>query len=143
MAGKYGSASSATIFQYDDAPGGTLRNVTPHVRTIGGLKVEQITEENSPFGMANEANTPVGKQRFADVEIAGDWDTTAATGSHAVFGTPDSDPNGATRTFTITPGDSKSLTVETRLVSYELVMSDGKLTGYKAVVRQAGLAAWS
>lgn len=141
MAGKYGSAS-ATV-SYDDSPGGTLRAVTAHVRSIGGLKIEQITEENSPFGQAYESNTPVGKQRFADVEISGDWDTSATTGPHVVFGTPDSDPNGSTRTLTIVPGDSKTLTVETRLVSYEVVMTDGKLTGYKAVVKQAGLAAWS
>lgn len=142
MSGKYGSASSATIVQYDSTPGGSLVNVTGHIRSIGGLKIEQITEENSPFGQAYESATPVGKQRFADVAIEGDWDTTASTGSHAVFGTPDSDPNGSTRTLTVTPGDSKSLSVETRLVSYELKMVDGKLTGYSAVIRQAGLAAW-
>jgi len=141
MPGKYGSASVA--ISYDDAPGGTLRNVSAHVLTIGGLKIEQITEENSPFGQAYESNTPVGKQKFADVTIHGNWDTTATTGPHVVFGTPDSDPNGATRTLTITPGDSKSLTVETRLVSYEVVLTDGKLTGYNAVIKQAGLAAWT
>lgn len=141
MAGKYGSASVA--ISYDDAAGGSLRNVSAHVLTIGGLKIEQITEENSPFGQAYESNTPVGKQRFADVEIAGNWDTSATTGPHVVFGSPDSDPNGSTRTLTIAPGDSKSLSGETRLVSYEVVLTDGKLTGYKAVVRQAGLFAWS
>lgn len=141
MAGKYGSAS--VTISYDDSAGGTLRNVSAHVLTIGGLKIEQITEENSPFGQAYESNTPVGKQRFADVEIAGNWDTTATTGPHVVFGSPDSDPNGSTRTLTVAPGDSKSFTVETRLASFEVVLTDGKLTGYKAVVRQAGLAAWS
>lgn len=143
MPGKYGSAVSTTMVQYDDGPGGTLRNVTAHIRSIGGIKIEQLTEENSPFGVAYEDNTPVGKQRFHDVTVEGDWDTTPTTGSHAVFGTPDSDPTGAKRTLTVTPGDSKSMTVETRLVSYELKMVDGKLTGYSAVIRQAGLAAWS
>lgn len=143
MAGKYGSAANATMVSYDSTPGGSLIDVTAHVRTIGGLKIEQITEENSPFGSAFEKYTPVGKQKFGPVAITGDWDTTAASGSHAVFGTPDTDPNGATRTLTIAPGDSKSLTCETRLQDYELVMTDGKLTGYKATVVQAGLAAWS
>lgn len=143
MAGKYGSSSSTTMVQYDDSPGGTLRNVTAHVRAIGGIKIEELTVENSPFGQAYESNTPVGKQRFPDVEISGDWDTTAITGSHAVFGTPDDGPQDSLRTLTVTPGDSKSFTVETRLVSYELVLTNGQLTGYKAVVRQAGLAAWS
>jgi len=141
MAGKYGSASVA--ISYDDGPGGSLRVVTSHVLSIGGIKIEQINEENSPFGQAYESNTPVGKQRFADIEIAGNWDTSATTGPHVVFGAPDSDPNGSTRTLTIVPGDSKSMSVETRLVSYEVVMTDGRLTGYKAMVKQAGLAAWS
>lgn len=141
MAGKYGSAS-ATI-SYDDGPGGSLRDITAHVLSIGGLKIEQITEENSPFGVAYEKHTPVGKQKFADVTIAGNWDTSATTGPHVVFGDPDDGPNDATRTLTIVPGDSKTLTVETRLVSYEVILTDGKLTGYSAVVRQAGLAAWA
>ena len=141
MPGKYGSASAS--ISYDDGPGGTLRNVTAHVLSIGGLKIEQITEENSPFGVAYETNTPVGKQKFADVTISGNWDTSATTGPHVVFGDPDDGPQDATRTLTIVPGDSKTLTVETRLVSYEVQLTDGKLTGYTAVVRQAGLAAWS
>lgn len=141
MAGKYGSTSVSVT--YDDAPGGTGRDVTAHVLTIGGLKIEQITVENSPFGTAYEKHTPVGKQRFPDVEIAGNWDTSATTGPHVVFGDPDDGPNDATRTLVVVPGDSKTLTVETRLVSYEVVLTNGQLTGYKAVVRQAGLAAWS
>jgi hypothetical protein len=141
MAGKYGSASVS--ISYDDAPGGSLQDVSAHVLSVGGLKIEQITEENSPFGQAYESNTPVGKQKFADVTIAGNWDTSASTGPHVVFGTPDSDPNGSTRTLTIVPGDSKTLTVETRLVSYEVILTNGKLSGYSAVVRQAGSAAWA
>ncbi len=131
------------MVQYDSTPGGSLVNVTGHILSIGAIEIEQITEENSPFGQAYESHTPVGKQRFADVEIMGNYDTTASTGPHVVFGTPDSDPNGSTRTLTITPGDSKSMTVETRLVKYTLQMTDSKLTTYKAVVRQAGLAAWT
>jgi hypothetical protein len=141
MAGKYGSASY--VVSYDDAPGGTLRNVSAHVLTIGGIKVAQLTEENNPFSQAYQSNIPVGVQQFPDVQVEGFYDTTATTGPHVVFGTPDSDPNGATRTFTVTPGDSKTMTVETRLVDYEVVGAFGKLTRYRATIRQAGLAAWS
>lgn len=141
MAGKYGSASWAV--QYDDSPGGTLRTMTAHVLTLGGIKIEQLTEENNPFGQAYVSNTPVGVQKFNDVPVEGFFDTTATTGPHVVFGTPDSDPNGSTRTLTVTPGDSKSMTVETRLVDYEVIGSFGKLTRYRATIRQAGLAAWS
>ena len=141
MPGKYGPASVA--LSYDDGPGGTLRNVTAHALTIGGIKIEQITEETSPFGVNYESNTPIGKQKFNDVAIAGLFDTTATTGPHVVFGDPDDSPQDATRTLTFTPGDSKTCTVETRLVSYEVKPDKGGLTRFEAVVRQAGLAAWS
>jgi len=140
MAGKYGSASVAVTI---DDHGGTPRIITAHVRTIGGLKISQLTEENSPFGVAYETNTPVGKQRFGPVEIAGDWDTSATTGPHVVFGTLETTPQDSTRTLDINPGDSKLLRCEGFVVDYELVLTDGKLTGYKAQFVQSGLAAWS
>jgi hypothetical protein len=140
MAGKYGSAS-ATI-SIDDH-GGSLRNITAHVLTIDGLKIEQITEENSPFGVAYETNTPVGKQKFGPVKIAGNYDTTATTGPHVVFSTLETTPQDSTRTLTIAPGDSKSLSGEGYVIDYELVLTDGKLTGYVATFVQAGLFAWT
>jgi hypothetical protein len=140
MAGKYGSAS-ATI-SIDDH-GGTLRDITAHVLTIGGLKITQITEENSPFGMANERNMPVGKQKFGPVTIAGNYDTTATTGPHVVFSTLETTPQDATRTLTIAPGDGKSLSGEGYVTEYEVVMNNGKLTGYTATFVQAGAFAWT
>lgn len=140
MSGKYGSASASISV---DDHGGTPRDITSHVLTIGGLKINQITEENSPFGVAYEKHTPVGKQQFGPVEVAGNFDTTADTGPHAVFGTLETTPQDSTRTLTIVPGDSKTLTCEVYCVDYELVLTDGKLTGYKAQLVQAGLAAWS
>ena len=78
MAGKYGSGSWQV--QYDDAPGGSLTDVTAHVLTIGGIKVEQITEQSNPFGTTAEAHTPVGMQRVPDIPIEGFYDTTASSG---------------------------------------------------------------
>ena len=141
MAGKYGS-QSLTI-TYDDGPGGTGRNVTAHVTSLGGVKVEQLTEQTNPFGVAYEAHTPIGLQRVGDVSVEGFFDTTATTGPHVVFGTPDSDPNGATRTLVIVFGDSKTFTIETRLADYEVVAQNANLTKYRATIRQAGLGAWS
>ena len=141
MPGKYGSASVAV--SYDDSPGGTLRDVSAHVLTIGGIKIEQINEQTNPFGTAFESHTPVGVQRFPDVTIEGLFDTTATTGPHVVFGTPDSNPQGSTRTLTFTPGDAKTCTVETRLVDYEVIAAPGSLQRFRATVRQAGLAAWT
>lgn len=140
MAGKYGSASvTATL----DDHGGTPRIITGHLRTINGAKISQITEENSPFGVAFEKNTPVGKQKFGPVTFGGDWDTTADVGPHAVFGTLETTPQDSTRTLVLVPGDSKTLTVEGYVTEFELVFNNGKLTGYTATFVQAGLAAWS
>lgn len=140
MAGKYGSASAAVTI---DDHGGTPRIITSHVLTIGGLKITQITEENSPFGVAYEMNTPTGKQKFGPVTIHGNWDTSATTGPHVVFSTMETTPQDSTRTLVIAPGDSKTLTVEVYCTEYELILTDGKLTGYTATVMQAGLAVWA
>ncbi len=140
MSGKYGSASATVTL---DDHGGTPRDITAHVLTIGGLKITQITEENSPFGANYEKNTPVGKQKFGPVTIAGNYDTTATTGPHVVFSTLETTPQDSTRTLVIVPGDSKTLTVEGYVTEYEPVMNNGKLTGYSATFVQAGLAAWT
>lgn len=137
---KFGSAS--TVVTIDDH-GGTPRIITPHVLTIGGLKISQITEENSPFGMANERNVPVGKQKFGPVTIAGNYDDTATTGPHAVFSTLETTPNDTTRTLVVSPDGTKNLTVEGYVTDYELVLTNNKLTGYSATFQQAGAAAWS
>jgi hypothetical protein len=137
---KYGSANAVVTI---DDHGGTPRIITGQVRTIGGLKISQITEENSPFGMAYETNTPVGKQRMGPVTIEGDFDTAATTGSHAVFGTLETTPSDATRTLDVSPDGTKHLSGEGYVTEYELVLTNGKITGYKATFVQAGLFAWT
>jgi hypothetical protein len=126
-----------------DTHGGVLTNISAHIRKIGGLKISQITEQNSPFSMANEQNTPVGKQKFGPVTIEGDWDSTPTTGPHAVFSTLETLPSDATRTLTVVPGDSKTLSGEGYVTEYEVIFTDGKLTGYSAQFVQAGLFAWT
>lgn len=138
--GKQGSAQATVSI---DDHGGVLRDITAHVRKIGGLKISQITEENSPFGVAYEKNTPVGKQKFGPVEIEGDWDSSPTTGPHVVFSTLETLPGDATRTLAVSPGDSKSLGGEGYVVEYETIITDGKLTGYRAQFVQAGLFAWT
>jgi len=141
MAGKYGSASVSIT--YDDAPGGTGRDITPYVTSMGGVKVEQLTEQTNPFGTSFEAHTPVGMQRVPDIGLEGFFDTTATTGPHVVLGTPDDGPQDATRTLVIVFGDGKTFTIETRLADYEVLGQVGALTKYRATVRQAGAGVWS
>lgn len=141
MAGKYGSAS--LVITYDDGPGGTARTITPYVLTIGGIKKEAITQQTNPFGVAYQSHTPTGVTKVDDITITGIYDTTATSGPHVVFGDPDDGPQDSTRTFTFAPGDSKTFTMETRLVSYQVTGKNGNLTEFEAVIRQAGDGVWS
>jgi hypothetical protein len=140
-AGKFGSSS--IVITLDDAPGGTARTITPYVTSIGGIKVSQITEKTNPFGTSHEENTPVGMQHVDDITIEGYYDTTATSGPHVVMGTPDDGPQDATRTFTFAPGDSKTFTMEVRLVDYSVIATNGNLTKYQATIRQAGAGTWA
>ena len=145
MAGKYGPISVAITL--DDDQGGTSRTITSYIQEIGGIKTEQISEECSPFGVAFEKHSPIGKQRVPDIPISGLFDTTATSGPHVVFGTPDDLPTDGTtatsRTFTFTPGDSKLFTMEVILVSYEVKAVTDKLSRFTGVLRQAGAGAWT
>lgn len=146
MAGKHGAAS--ITITYDDAPGGTGRAVTSFVLTMGGVKLTSTTEVSTAFGDAWEGHLPVGLMRMEPLTLEGFWDTTATTGPHVVFIAPDDGPQDSTRTLVIVFGDSKTLTVETRLVSYEVLGQVGALTRFRAEIQPTATsasvgAAWS
>ena len=143
MAGKYGSASVAIT--YDSTPGGSPQTITPYVREIGGVKVEAITQQSNPFGTSWEEHTPSGVAKVSDVALHGFFDTTASVGPHVVFmiQSGDRDPQGALRTLTFAPGDGKTFTAETRLLSYEVIGKNGNLTEYEAMIRISGAGTWS
>lgn len=138
---KFGS-SSVTI-TYDDGPGGTGRAVTGFVLTAGGVKITSVMEASHAFGDAWEEHTPVGLKRMEPLTLEGHWDTTATTGPHVVFIAPDDDPADNTRTLVMVFGDSKTMTVETRLVSYEVQAVNGNLTRFRAEILPTGTATWS
>jgi len=141
MAGKYGS-SSVTI-SYDDAAGGSLRVVTGHAATMSGVKISSAMQASHAFGDSWEEHTPQGMMKMEPVTLHGLWDTTATTGPHVVFIAPDDGPQDATRTLVMVFGDSKTMTVETRLVSYEVTGVNGALTEFEAVIQPTGTAQWS
>ena len=142
-AGKHGS-SEVTI-GYDDAPGGSLRQIENFVTSITGVKVESGMENTHAFGDAWEESTPTGVRKVAPITVGGFFDDTATTGPHTVLRVVDGDvdPNGSTRTLTIVFGNSKTFTVETRLVSYEVVGKNGNLTEFQAVIQPTGQGTWS
>ncbi len=132
-AGKHGS-SEITI-TYDDAPGGTGRAITNFVLTMGAAKITQNMATGVAFGQAWEHFNPTGVGKMDAMTLTGFWDDTAATGPHVVFLTPDDGPQDDTRTLVIVFGNSKTLTVETRLVSYAVLGKAGQLTEFEAVIQ--------
>ena len=141
MAGKY--ASQSVTITYDDAPGGTGRAVTGQVQTMSGTKITSALQASHAFGDSWEESTPSGMMKMEPVTLAGHWDTTATTGAHVVFIAPDDGPQDATRTLVIVFGDSKTMTVETYLVSYEVKGVNAGLTQFEAVIQPTGAAVWS
>jgi hypothetical protein len=141
MAGKYGS-QSVTI-TYDDGPGGTGRAVTNFILTMGGVKLTALTEPSHAFGDSWEEHTPTGMAKMEALTLEGQWDTTVTTGPHVVFLTPDDGPQDSTRTLVIVFGDSKTMTVETRLTSYEVIGKNGNLTMFRAEILPTGAPVWS
>lgn len=141
MAGKYGS-QSVTI-TYDDAAGGSGQAVTGYIQTMSGIKITSAMQASHAFGDSWEESTPSGMMKMEPVTLSGHWDTTPTTGPHVVFIAPDDGPQDATRTLVVVFGDSKTMTVETRLISYEVTGVNGGLTQFTAVIQPTGTATWS
>lgn len=136
----YGS-NSVTI-TLDDGPGGTGRVITPYVTEIGGVKIEALTQPTHSFGDSAEEHTPTGMKRYPAIPIKGFFDDTATVGPHVVMIAPDDDPSDATRTLVVVYGNSKTSTMEGRLVSYEVLGKNGSLSEYAAVYQPNSLT-WS
>jgi hypothetical protein len=139
---KYGSAS--VVITFDDAPGGTPRIITPYVLTIGGLKIESITQQSNPFGTSNESNTPVGVTKVPDVPIGGLFDDVVTLGPHVVFKVTAADiaPASVGRVLVVNTGGG-IFTITVHLVSYEVIAKNGALTEYAALVRQKSAGVWT
>ena len=140
MAGKYGSNSVTA--SYDDAQAGTPRTVTSLLLSIGGVTIIAKSNVVTAYGDTVEKQLPTGVKELPDLDIEGLWDTTSTTGSHAVFGTVDTDPNGGTRTLALVFGDSKTWTSEGYLKEYTVMAQVGNITKFKAKLSQVS-GAWS
>lgn len=140
MAGKYGS-SSVTI-SYDGAQAGSAQAVTANITSVGGVKIIAVSEDSTAYGDTIKKQLPTGLKELPDIDFEGWWDTTGTTGTHAVFGTPDTDPNGGTRTLTMVFGDSKTWTSEGYLKEYEVLAQVGQLQKFRAKISQVS-GAWS
>jgi hypothetical protein len=141
MSGKYGSPS--TTCTLEDAPGGTARNIHTFALTIGGVKITSKTEKSDALVDAWAKYTPVGKKEGAPIPFTGHFDTTASTGSHAIFKDVDDGPQDDGREMVIAFGDGKTCTFDVRLTEYEVKSENDKLTSFSASVQPTGAMTWS
>lgn len=138
----FGSGSVA--ISITDAPGGTLRVITPYVREIGGIKVEAMQQRSESFGDLWHEFTPTGMKAVSAVSIKGLYDDTATLGPHVVFRDPDDGPSDANRSLVVAFGGTNgTATVGVRVISYEVLGKNGNLTEYEAMVQPTGSLAWS
>lgn len=141
MAGKYGSAS--VTVSLEDGPGGTARAITNHVLTVGGAKITSETEASAAFGDSWDEHTPTGRKKVDPIELTGFWDTSATTGPHVVLKDVDDDPADDGRELILGFGDSKTFTVDVRLVEYEVMAKNGNLTQFRAKLLPTGAGVWA
>jgi hypothetical protein len=137
--------SSEVTITIDDAPGGTPRVITPYVLTIGGLKIENITQQSNPFGTGVESHTPTGMEKTPDIAISGLFDDAATVGPHVVLkpAAGDKSPASVGRVLVIVAATGATFTITVHLVSYEVMNKNGNLTEYAALVRQKSAGVWS
>ena len=141
MAGKYGSAS--VTISLEDGPGGTARDITGFILTMGGIKITSNTQPSHAFGDSWEEHTPTGMRKGDPITLTGFWDTTATTGPHVVFIAPDDGPQDDGRELIVVFGDSTTLTCDVRLVSYSVIGQNGQLSEFEAVLQPTGAMTWS
>ncbi len=142
-AGKHG-ASEITV-NFDATPGGVLTDVTQHILTMGGAKIENMMQPSHAFGDAWAEMLATGFAKVPAITFTGFYDDTATTGPHTVFQVKaaDRDPQGATRTLTLGFGNSVTFSGETRLESYEVIGMTGAIRDFAAFVLPTGAFTWS
>jgi hypothetical protein len=142
MAGKYGPSS--VTMTLEDGPGGTARALTAFI--TGGLTVNKSSEmaETTALGDSAKAYTPIGITSAGEnISITGIWDTTGTTGTHAVLAAVDDGPQDDTREAVIVFGDSKTATIQTRLISYSVIASNDNIQTFAAELQVTGAVVWS
>jgi len=141
MAGRYGS--SAVSMTYEATPGGTARALTAFI--TGGLTVNMSSEmaETTALGDSAKAYTPIGITSGENISITGIWDTTGTTGTHAILAAVDDGPQDDTREAVIVFGDSKTATIQTRLISYSVIASNDNIQTFSAELQVTGAVVWS
>lgn len=141
MAGKYGAASAT--FSVEDGPGGTSRTITGQITSEVAAEIRSVMEEVTALGDSSRKFAPVGLTESPSFTVSGPWDTTATTGNHVVLIAPDDGPQDDDREVIIVFGDSKTWTIQCRLMSFKVTASVGALTMFEAEFQPNGVGVWS
>lgn len=141
MAGKYGPADVTVALE--DSPGGTTRSIQNYI--LNGITAKDMARivQTDALGDAWEEHVPTGKKAAEPITLEGIWDTTATTGTHAVLGTVDDGPEDDGRELVVVFGDSKTWTVDCRLVEYAVIASNDNIQQFSALLQPTGAAVWS
>ena len=139
MAGKYGPSS--VTMTLEDSPGGTARSLTAY---ISGVTVNMSSEmaETTALGDSAKAYTPIGITSGENISLTGIWDTSS-NATHAVLAAVDDSPQDDTREAVIVFGDSKTATIQTRLISYSVIASNDNIQTFNAELQVTGAVVWS
>ena len=141
MAGKYGPSSvTATL---EDGPGGTARALTNFILEGISVKMSSILQDTTALGDSFEEQTPTGTKKTENITLTCIWDTTGTTGTHVVLGTVDDGPQDDGRQLVVVFGDSKTYTVDVRLMSSEVVAANGAIQTIVAELVPTGAGVWS
>ena len=141
MAGKYGPAS--VTVHLEDSPGGTSRALTNFILEGVSVKMTSILQDTTALGDSFEEQTPTGTKRMEPLTLTCIWDTTGSTGTHAVLGTVDDGPQDDGRELIVVFGDSKTMTMDVRLTSSEVVAANGAIQTIVAGLTPTGAGVWS
>lgn len=141
MAGKFGP-SSVTV-TLEDGPGGTARNIENFL--LNGISAKDMSEmqETTALGDAWKERVPIGIRDSAEIDLEMIWDTTASTGTHAVFLAIDDGPQDDGRELVIVFGDSKTWTRDVRLAEVEVTAVTTEIQKINAKLIPTGAAVWS
>ena len=143
MPGKYGIADVTVTLE--DSPGGTARSIKEYIEN--GISASDMAEmvENTSLGKSWKTRIPTGVRDSDQITIAGDWDTTATTGSHVVLRqvAADVSPQSVGRELVITFGGSKVWTRTVHLEKSTIKAVKGNVHKIEAVLTPTGAAVWT
>ncbi len=128
----------------EDGPGsGNARALHGFIKSGIEMGHEAETTDTTGFGDSFREHSPTGMKTHDDITLVCLFDTTGTTGTHAILGTVDDGPNDDGRELICVVGDSKTYTVDVRLVKYKVVATLDDVQMVNVILRPTGAGVWS